>query len=369
MPQRRSSKRRILIFSVDIGGVNRAVADALAHYLRSSHGAGTEVRVIDVLETAMPAVSVLARLAYQQADPLVPEFLGSLEQLSARAADNLVVRDLHERGLAAAEHLIDDFGADAVISTSALAGAIATEALRTRHAVSATVLPDFDTRGSWLHPETSLYFVATRDVREDLVVKGLAWERVVESGTPLRRPTADGESITRKSLGLLDRFTVLLAEGGGGGDLRDIAAGLLPTGVQVLVPSPGNARVRRRLESLAESEPNMHLLGQTSETNRMVAVSDLLVGVAGGTAVRGALAMGVPVIVRSPVPRQELGNVDYIVNRGAGLVARDQDDVLEKVHFLSRHTERLGQLRQNAEELGRSTATQTVCERVLAAIR
>lgn len=370
MPQRRSASRRVLILSTDIGGIDRAVADALARQFRKSHPSGVDVRAVDFLETFMPSVNVLAKLAYQQADPLCPGFYGSLAALTTARPENLVVRELNDTAIGAITDLIDEFAPDAVISTSSLAGSAVAEVRGKAKFFSATVLTDFDAVDAWLHPSTDLYFVATRDMREDLVVHGVAWDRVVESGVPLPEPEADAATDSRERLGLADRFTVLLSDTGGTSiDTRAVAVRLLGAGVQVVVPPTTNTRLKRRLEVLAEREPQFHLLGQTAETNRMVGVSDILVGGAGGTAVRGAIAAGVPVIVCNPVPRQEIRNIDHIVNAGAGLLARDEDDVAEKVHYLSRHTERLEQMRQGTRTLSRSGASQTVCERVLSAVR
>ena len=101
----------------------------------------------------------------------------------------------------------------------------------------------------------------------------------------------------------------------------------------------------------------------------MMRAADVLVGKAGGLTVSEALAMGLPLIIFNPVPGQELFNVDFLVNYGAGLQARDEADVVEKVRFLSTHPDRLEQMASNAGQLGKPAAAATVCERVLAAVR
>ena len=51
------------------------------------------------------------------------------------------------------------------------------------------------------------------------------------------------------------------------------------------------------------------------------------------------------------------------------MLSRDEDDVVEKVRFLSTHPERLQQMAENSSLLGKPEAAQTICERVLAAVR
>ena len=94
----------------------------------------------------------------------------------------------------------------------------------------------------------------------------------------------------------------------------------------------------------------------------------MLVGKAGGLTVSESLAMGLPLIMYNPIPGQEIYNVDFLVNYGAGLYARDEDDVVEKVRFLSTHPRRLAQMAENADMLGKPAAARAVCERVLAAV-
>jgi processive 1,2-diacylglycerol beta-glucosyltransferase len=82
-----------------------------------------------------------------------------------------------------------------------------------------------------------------------------------------------------------------------------------------------------------------------------------------------SLSVGLPLIIFNPVPGQELYNVDFLVNYGAGLLARDEEDVVDKVRFLSTHPERLQQMATDARMLGKPEAAQTICECVLAEMR
>jgi processive 1,2-diacylglycerol beta-glucosyltransferase len=99
----------------------------------------------------------------------------------------------------------------------------------------------------------------------------------------------------------------------------------------------------------------------------MMRAANVFVGRAGMLTVAEALAVGVAPILCSPVPGQEVRSADFLVNSGVALLARDEEDVVEKVRFLSSHAERLAQLSANAKELGKPSATQKICERVAAA--
>jgi processive 1,2-diacylglycerol beta-glucosyltransferase len=175
---------------------------------------------------------------------------------------------------------------------------------------------------------------------------------------------------SRKAMGLADKFTVLLTSAAGlTGDVRDIALELASAGVQIAAVTGSNSRLKRRLDTAAKRTEVLKVYGHTMEMHRLMRSADVLVGKAGGLTVSEALAMGLPLIIYNPVPGQEIYNVDFIVNSGAGLLSRDEEDVVEKVRFLSAHPQRRVQMAENARALGRPAAAQTVCERVLAETR
>lgn len=364
-------KRKILIFSASFGGGHRSAATALLRYFEAHYPKEVDVKVIDFFEEFMPGVNVLAKFAYQQSVAFFPDLYGSFFEVSNALPSNPVVHELRLMGFQRATNYIDSFAPDAVISTFPVAGGVVSDIKLERPMVVATVVTDYGVHRTWLHPATDFYFVASREVREDLVIRGIDWDRVIVSGIPVREMFS--EELTRaqcrKDLGLAERFTVLLTAAAGlTSDVRDIALELTTAGVQVLAVAGGNARLKRRLDTLAKKSELLHVVGFTNEMHKMMRAADVLVGKAGGLTVSEALAVGLPLIIYNPVPGQEIYNVDFLVNSGAGLLSRDEEDVVEKVRFLSAHPGRLEQMRENAKALGKPSAAQGICERVLAAI-
>lgn len=371
MPRKKSTKRRVLLFSASFGGGHRSAAEAMLRYYRAHYPDEVEVRVVDFFEEFLPGVNVLAKFAYQQSVQFFPALYGTFFELSNQLPTNPVVHELGIMGFQRATGYIDDFRPDAVISTFPVAGGVVSDIKQERPLVAATVVTDYGVHRTWLHPSTDLYFVACKEVREDLVVRGIPWDRVAVSGIPVHEKFSEQLERTecRKALGLSDRFTVLLTSAAGlTSDLRDIAAELAAAGVQVAAATGHNTRLKRRLETLAKKTELVHVFGHTPEMHRMMRAADVLVGKSGGLTVSESLAMGLPLIIYNPVPGQELYNVDFMVNSGAGLLSRDEEDVVEKVKYLSTHPDRLEQMAGNARILGKPAAAQTVCERVLASI-
>ncbi|MBU4556008.1 MAG: glycosyltransferase [Actinobacteria bacterium] len=364
--------KRILVFSASFGGGHSSAAEAVRRYYEAHYPDTVEVRVLDFFDEFVPSLNVLAKFAYQQSVQFFPAAYGTFFELSNKLPTNPVVHELRLMGMARSAAFLDEFHPDAVISTFPVAGGVVADIKANRPLVSATVVTDFGAHRTWLHPATDIYFVACKEVREDLVVRGIPWDRIMVSGIPIHERFSEtvDRAECRKELGLADRFTVLLTSiAGTPGDVKDLTRQLVSMGVQVAAVTGKSERLRRRLEPLAAESDLVKVFGYVDDMHKMMTSCDVLVGKAGGLTVSEALAMRLPLIIYNPVPGQEIYNVDFLVNYGAGLLARDEEDVVEKVRFLSTHPERLEQMSANARILGTPGAAQTVCERVLAALR
>lgn len=371
MPQR-SAKKRILIFSASFGGGHRSAAEALLRYYRSHYPDTIDVRMVDFFSEFMPSINVLAKFGYQQSVQFFPALYGNFYDVSNKLPTNPIVHELRTMGFARAAAYIEAYRPDGVISTYPIAGGVVSDIKVDRPMIVGTVITDYGVHRAWLHPATDFYFCACKEVREDLVVRGIPWDRTVVSGIPVAEKFAEefDRPKLRRELGLADRFTALLTAAAGlPGDVRDIAAEVAGSGIQVAAVTGHNPRLKRRLDTLAKKADLVKVFGYTNDMHKMMRAADVLVGKAGGLTVSEALAVGLPLIIYNPVPGQEIYNVDFLVNYGAGMLSRDEDDVVEKVRFLSTHPERLGQMAANAGTLGKPAAAQTICERVLAALR
>ena len=288
-----------------------------------------------------------------------PALYGNFFEVSNKLPSNPVVHELKLMGFARASAYIDEFRPDAVISTFPVAGGVVSDIKASRPLVSATIITDFGVhrRGSIRRP-TSTSSPARRSERTSWCAASRGTGSSSRASPSPRSSRSEFDrSALRRELGLADRFTALLtAASGQPGDARDIASQLAGWGIQVAAVTGNNARLKRRLDSLAKKKELVRVFGYTSDMHKMMRAADVLVGKAGGLTVSEALAVGLPLIIYNPVPGQELYNVDFLVNFGAGLLSRDEDDVVEKVRFLSTHPERLKQMTDDAAMLGKPSA-------------
>lgn len=96
-----------------------------------------------------------------------------------------------------------------------------------------------------------------------------------------------------------------------------------------------------------------------------MAVADLAITKPGGLTTSECLAVGLPMIVISPIPGQEERNADYLLENGAALKACDEGALSYRVDRLLSEPSLLVALRANAHRLGRPDAARAVLDKVL----
>jgi processive 1,2-diacylglycerol beta-glucosyltransferase len=160
------------------------------------------------------------------------------------------------------------------------------------------------------------------------------------------------------------RRTILLMGGGAGvGHLEQIAANLLvlPGEFQLIVLAGKNAVALEKLAALAPRFPGrLFAHGYTTEVEKLMVCADLVITKPGGLTTSECLAMGVPMIVHSPIPGQEERNADYLMEQGAALKAVDPVGLAYRVEELLSAPGKIAQMQARARSLARPHAARDV---------
>jgi processive 1,2-diacylglycerol beta-glucosyltransferase len=106
-------------------------------------------------------------------------------------------------------------------------------------------------------------------------------------------------------------------------------------------------------------------MGFTRVIERIMAASDLAITKPGGLTTSECLAVGLPMIVVSPIPGQEERNADFLLENGAAMKACDAGALAWRVDRLLREPERVAAMRLNSLKLGRPNAAREVLAAVL----
>ncbi len=166
-----------------------------------------------------------------------------------------------------------------------------------------------------------------------------------------------------------DRFTVALMAGGLGiGGIHDLAERLLKMddAPQIVALAGKNKSLLDNLKILARQHPDrLFPLGFTKTVERVMAASDVAVTKPGGLTSSECLAMGLPMIVVSPIPGQEERNSDYLLEHGVAMKAHDPVGVEFKVAELAANPEKLTAMSKNARAIATPNAAQFVLKKAL----
>lgn len=375
---------RILILMSDTGGGHRSAAQAIEQALQHRAGDAVQVSVVDYLALSgfplswlRPGYSVIIHHPW-------------LWRLLSRATDHSILRAvLHGPigGLVrrAVRLAVQNESPDVVVSVHPLATAPASDSLqgmsRARRLPHADRLPlvvvvtDMVTiHPAWAAPWAEAVVAATENARNTLVRYGVPAERISVLGLPVDARCAErtaSRADLRRQLGWDEsRFAVLLVGGGeGAGGLEEQVEAIAEAtqGVQLAVVAGRNERLQERLRG-RDWGLTVHSYGFVHNMPDLMQAADLLVTKAGPGTISEALVCGLPMVITSALPGQEEGNVGYVVDHGAGLLAPTSTGLAQIVKRLSGESGsgELSALAQAATRLAKPDAAGDIARLILA---
>ena len=239
------------------------------------------------------------------------------------------------------------------------------------------IVTDFVVHPLWIYPNIDAYAVATPEMRQTLVTRGVARDRILVSGIPVdlrfSRPRLPLMEL-RAALGLpLDRNIVLVMGGGIGiGPLdmmmRALAKIDAPLAAAVIVGR--NGRLERRVLAAAEqTDYPLRVFGFVDNVFDYMHASDVLLSKPGGLTSSEALTAEIPMVLVKPLPGQEERNTRYLVTKKAAIRAHGERHLTQAVAEVLDSEERRAQLRASMHALRRPEAAVAVGERIVDLLR
>ena len=136
--------------------------------------------------------------------------------------------------------------------------------------------------------------------------------------------------------------------------------------LQLAVVAGRNEGLRRRLEATTWEVPT-RVYGFVTYMAELMAAADLIVTKAGPGTISEALVVGRPILISGFVPGQEEGNVRYVVEGGAGLLADTPQKLAVALgELLAPGSDALARMSAHARLLARPDAALEIARRILA---
>jgi 1,2-diacylglycerol 3-beta-galactosyltransferase len=368
-----TNKKRILILTADAGFGHRSAANAVAEAIKQNYTDACEVDIVNPLEDRRtPFFLRDSQADYDKLVHSVPE----LYRFGYDASDTTVTTEIVESALTvllyeAVRDVVRYYQPDAIVTTYPLyqSPLEAVFTLSNRDVPLLTVVTDLATvHRIWFNRTADDCLVPTTIVRNLALQYGLFENQVRVTGIPVSPEFSQDHRSPqeiRAALGWRTDLTTVLAVGSKRVDrLLDTLNVLNHFGqpLQLAVVTGKDDRLLAELNQMEWHVP-VHLYGFADNVPEMMKAADCLVCKAGGLIITEALAAGLPMMLIDMIPGQETGNADYVVNNGAGELARSDIEVLQLfAHWMQDDARLLKEHAAAAAALGRPLAAFDVAD-------
>ena len=357
---------RLLVLSASIGAGHLKVADAVCGGLKDCHPEKDAVHV-DFLKYCDPVVSKLLEESYYFLTSRLAWVYGFIYEKEKRRPEPLVKKEQVLLALGKYKKFLEEYRPDMIVSTHFFPAAVVSYYYPKYPVPNAVILTDYASHPMWVYPHVGRYFVACKEMVDELWTYGVDKEKIKVTGIPVRPQfsltLSPAELRAEKGLPA-DRPVILVMSGGNAiGPLMEILEVLarVPEDFTAVVITGKNEKTRKALAEAKEKfHFTLHLPGYVDDMHKWMRLADFLISKAGGLTVSEALAVGLPILVVRPTPGQEEANTDFLLKAGAGYYLKDLEELAPVVQGLLKDPAKLAELRENAARRGKPGAAREI---------
>jgi processive 1,2-diacylglycerol beta-glucosyltransferase len=245
-----------------------------------------------------------------------------------------------------------------------------------RHIPSFAIITDFDLHQRWVHPRIDRYYVATEDLKTELVSLGISGSRVAATGIPLKqsfKPRAATAELYKR-YGLSPALPAVLLMAGADGvtpSVLELGERLLARSgaLQVALVCGRNESLRKAAALRFAGHPEasrIRVFGYVEPIHELMSLASCIVTKPGGITLSEAIAANLPIFTYRPAPGQELRNAVYLAERGAAVIASRPGQLVSAITRLLASPERLEQSRSALRLLQTAGAADAIADDILA---
>ena len=327
--------RKVLLLSVGYGKGHHSAAYSLA---QCYDGRGWRTRVVDVCELAQPRLFRLTQLFYSFCVRKAPWLWGVTYSMTDTADwRQLVTTPLFRSVLNVLESELNAWSPDLVICTYPLFAYMLDELRRNddRRVPYAVVVTDArEISRPWMLCSADLFLLPDEGSMHMVMDRyGIPAERVLASGFPVGGEFAPDLRRGKPGSTCLNVLYGAYRQYGG---VEDDIAALLGSFPQVRLTVLGGMHTRRLKRRFARDceMGQLRVLSETQKMAELLRQCHLYIGKAGAATVFECYASEVPVLVNFTLPGQELGNLELLLEDGAGRHVETTAHLIETIKNL-----------------------------------
>lgn len=321
-------RKRILFLFSDTGGGHRSATEALVEALDLEFPGQFDSTKVDFFRDYYPAPLNRAPEIYPPMSRMPQAWGLSFKVSNSRGRTDAITTLSYPYLRKAAKRLVRENPADLIVSVHPLVNSHLARAMRKSPRPFITVVTDMvSTHAFWYDRRADLVVVPTSQAKEHAIQYGIPAGNLRVVGLPVgerfRAPLPDRDAWRRDKGWRTDLPVILVVGGGDGlGGVKRIAKALNESDLKatLVVICGRNESLREDLLAIDWKLP-AHIYGFTRDMPEFMRAADIMVTKAGPGSISEAFICGLPIVLYSRLPGQEDGNVDYVVEGGAGVWA------------------------------------------------
>lgn len=364
---------KILVLTAATGGGHLRAASAIEQYIRDN--TDYEVQTVDTLKAVGRFLDKTVCDSYLFMAKKIPALFGRLyRQTNKQNTFSEMVPRLSGLFSSLLLPSIENSGADVIISTHPFATEMVSELKEDRmlNLPLICLLTDYGVHRAWVADHVDAYVVASEDMIPELIQFGVPEEKIHPFGIPVHDVFFDKEDrdMLLRSLQMDPELPTLLFMAGSFGvsNIIKLYRDLANTKVkmQIIVITGRNKKLFEAFEKEIQENKSIptHLVYFTTEVEKYMHASDLLVTKPGGLTVSEALACNLPMAVFDAIPGQEEDNANFLKVHDMGVRLQKDSDFADQISSLLQEKKRLQEMRENCQGFDTSHSVPNLLELV-----
>ena len=367
-----ADKPHVLFLFSDTGGGHRSAANAIIEALETYFPGQVTTEMLDFFKAYAPppfdkAVTTYAPMAQ------VPDLWELGYRLSnGKYRSKLIQEVLWPYVRTATVNLVQDHPCDLFLSVHPIINTPILRALGPDHTPYLTVITDLvSTHALWYNDKATLTLAPTEEARQRGIDLGLGPEKIRVVGQPIAdqfRQPSPAREVLRQQLGWPEHGIVALVVGGGEGmgPMAELVQAIdqAQMGLMMAIIAGRNEALQESLKA-ANLQSAHKIYGFMDNMPALMNAADVILTKAGPGTISEAFIAGLPIILYSKMPGQEDGNVDYVVNKGAGIWAPYPEQVVTTLRFWLDHPEARQEVAETSKSLARPDASLEIAQQII----
>lgn len=362
---------KVLFLSVTAGNGHNSCANAIKDYLEEK---GEQTYILDIYGYINKMLGKSVSEIYNFSIAKIPKVFGTLYDIEEH--NKVGVCSLMDNINRLACKKINDFikenGIDTIVTTHVFGGQLITRLKRKKKidVLSIGVVTDFTLHPHWENTRLDYYVIPDEGLMRQCVKRGLKEETLLPIGIPLNLKYSKHRDKRESKIKLgfnPDKPLVFVMMGSmGHGNISAIIseADSSNCDYQLAIVCGNNKRAKTRLEKRSFNK-ECKIYGFVDNVDEFMDAADCIITKPGGLTVTESLAKCLPMIYVDPIPGQELKNVDFLVNNGAGIYVTKNYTLTDALDQFFRYPERRDEMKICVERLSKPLAAKTLGDFIL----